>query len=272
MDLSEKTKTNLLNKSLNIKKRFVEMYFKVNAGHIGSSLSCTEILTSVYFNWMLPTDEIILSKGHAAAALYSLLAEGGIISQKDIDSFYQNDTHLAAHPPANKINKIPFATGSLGHGLGLSAGLGLASKLKKNHKKIFCVTSDGEINEGSTWEAALFIVQHQLTNVIWLIDRNKLQGFGSTEEIMKLSPLDEKLRAFGFEVIIVNGHDFDELNSVKKVYDTTDKPIAVICNTVKGNGWIEQQNQLACHYIPFKENEYKEILESIEKQKKLINK
>lgn len=266
MSLSDKTKINLIYKSLNIKKRFVEMYFKVNAGHIGSSLSCTEILTSVYFDWMLPTDEIILSKGHAAAALYSLLAEGKIISQKEIETFYQNGTHLAAHPPANKINKIPFATGSLGHGLSISAGLGLASKLKKTNKKIFCISSDGEINEGSTWEAALFIAQHHLTNVIWLIDRNKLQGFGSTEEIMKLSPLDEKLRAFGFEVIVVNGHDFDELNLAKTFYNKASKPIAVICNTIKGNGWIEQQNLLACHYLPFKESEYKNFLELIDKQ------
>jgi transketolase len=272
MNLSEKTRISLLNKSLNIKKRFVEMYYKANAGHIGSSLSCADIMTFVYFNWMSPTDELILSKGHAAASLYSLLAEGGIITQQQIDTFYQNDTHLAAHPPANKINKIPFATGSLGHGLCLSAGLGLASKLKKGDKKIFCISSDGEINEGSTWEAALFIAQHHLTNVIWLIDRNKLQGFGSTEDVIKLSPLDEKLRAFGFEVIEVNGHDFDKLNLTKEFYINSSKPIAVICNTIKGNGWQDQQNQLACHYLPFKESEYKEILESIEKQKKLINK
>ncbi len=246
------------------------MYFKANAGHIGSSLSCADILTSIYFDWMESTDEIILSKGHAAASLYSLLAEDGVISEKEISTFYQNGTYLSAHPPANKIPKIPFATGSLGHGLSISAGLGLASKLKKNKKKIFCVTSDGEINEGSTWEAALFISHHNLKNVIWLIDRNKLQGFGSTEDIMKLGPLDDKLISFGFEVMSVNGHNFDELNSIKEFHLKAEKPIAVICNTIKGNGWAEQQNLLACHYIPFKENEYKEILVSIENQRKLI--
>ena len=270
MNLSNIERNDLINKSLNIKKRFIDMYFKVNAGHIGSSLSCVDILTAVYFKFMKPIDEVILSKGHAAAALYSLLAEGGIISEKDIDTFYQNDTYLAAHPPANKIPKIPFATGSLGHGLGLSAGLGLASKLKKSDKKVFCVTSDGEINEGSTWEAALFISHNNLTNVIWLIDRNKLQGFGGTEDVMKLGPLDEKLKSFGFDVLTINGHNYDELNSVKEFHENSTKPIAVICNTIKGNGWIEHQNQLACHYVPFKEAEYKEILESIENQRKMI--
>ena len=272
MNFSNADKNNLIIKSLNIKKRFVEMYYKANAGHIGSSLSCVDMLTSVYFNWMKSTDEVILSKGHAAASLYSLLAEDGIISEKEISTFYQNGTYLAAHPPANKISKIPFATGSLGHGLSISAGLGLASRLKRNDKKIFCVTSDGEINEGSTWEAALFISHHNLKNVIWLIDRNKLQGFGSTEDVMKLGPLDAKLIAFGFNVVTINGHDFDELNSIKEFYEKSTTPIAVICNTIKGNGWLEQQNKLACHYVPFKDNEYKEMLKSIAIQRELLQK
>jgi transketolase len=103
-----------------------------------------------------------------------------------------------------------------------------------------------------------------------LIDRNKLQGFGSTEDVMKLGALDEKLKSFGFDVVTVNGHNYDELNTIKEFHHNATNPIAVICNTIKGNGWTEHQNQLACHYVPFKENEYKEILESIENQRKLI--
>ena len=272
MNFTDTKRNELLVKSLNIKERFVKMYHTVNAGHIGSSLSCLDILTAMYFNWMHADDEIILSKGHAAASLYSLLAESNIISESDISTFYQNATYLAAHPPANKIPKIPFATGSLGHGLSLSAGLGIASKLKMKDKKIFCITSDGEINEGSTWEAALFISHHNLKNVVWLIDRNKLQGFGSTEEVMKLGDLDAKLIAFGFNVITINGHDFDELNSLKQFHENSTTPIAVICNTIKGNGWVEQQNKLACHYVPFKDNEFKEMLKSIAIQRELLQK
>ena len=125
--------------SLNLKERFLKMYFQVNAGHVGSSLSCLELLTYTYFQWMNKADELILSKGHAAASLYSLLAEDGILMEEDISTFYKDGTLLAAHPPANKIPKIPFATGSLGHGLGLSAGMALASILNQQNKNTACL-------------------------------------------------------------------------------------------------------------------------------------
>ncbi len=266
MSLILSEKKDLLSKSISIKKRFITMYYKANAGHIGSSLSCVDILTYIYFRLMAPQDEIILSKGHAAASLYSLLAEGGILTEKDIDSFYKNDTYLAAHPPANKIAKIPFATGSLGHGLSIAAGLGFAAQLKKSGKQIFAVCSDGELNEGSTWEAALFIAHHHLTNVVWLIDRNKLQGFGGTEDIMKMEPLHDKLVAFGFDVITIDGHNFDAFETIKDFRAKTQKPVVVICNTIKGNGWVEQENKLACHYIPFKQTEYENIIDSLDKE------
>lgn len=270
MSLTLIEKNDLITKSINIKKRFVNMYYKANAGHIGSSLSCADILTYVYFRLMNKQDEVILSKGHAAASLYSLLAEGGVLSDKDIESFYQNNTYLAAHPPANKIKKIPFATGSLGHGLSIAAGLGFAAKLKKNGKQVFAVCSDGELNEGSTWEAALFIAHHNLTNVFWFIDRNQLQGFGNTEDIMKMNPLNDKLVAFGFDVITIDGHDFEEFENIQAFKKTATRPIAVICNTVKGNGWVEQENKLACHYIPFKQPEYENILATLDKELSLL--
>lgn len=254
----------LKTRTKSVKKRFIEMYRKANAGHVGCSLSCAEILSFVKLDWAKDTDEIILSKGHAAAVLYSVLAEAGDISESEIETFYQSGTYLAAHPPAGKLKGIPFATGSLGHGLSLAAGLGLAAKLKNNGKTVFCITSDGEINEGSTWEAALFIAQHNLNNVLWFIDRNGLQGFGYTEEVMKLNPLDDKLRAFGFEVLEVDGHSFEALNTVKGKYASTSKPLAVICNTTKGNGWKKYQDKVDCHYLPMKEDDFAAILAEIE--------
>ena len=261
----------LTHKSLKIKERFIKMYFHANAGHLGSSLSCLEILTFVYFGLKKDNDEILLSKGHAAAALYSLLAEAAVLSEEEIATFYQDGTYLAAHPPANKIAKIPFATGSLGHGLGLSAGMGLAAKLKKTSKTIYCLTSDGELNEGSIWEAAMFISHHRLHNVVWLIDRNKLQGFGKTEDVIALNDLDKKLVAFGFNVTTVNGHDFDELSGISNFISNADMPVAIICNTIKGNGWASYENTLDCHYLPLNKADYREILDSIEKEKTILN-
>ncbi|MDB5281981.1 MAG: hypothetical protein JWO06_1056 [Bacteroidota bacterium] len=241
------------------------MYKMANAGHVGSSLSVAEVITFVRFGWMNDEDEIILSKGHAAAAIYSMLAEEGILSEADIKTFYKNDTFLAAHPPVNKVKRIPFATGSLGHGLSLAAGFGLSYKLKKSGKKVFCITSDGELNEGTIWEAALFIAHHNLSNVVWLIDRNKLQGFGRTEDVMKLEPLDGKLKAFGFNVIAVDGHNFESLENAKLAVETGKLPTAIICNTTKGRSWKLYEDSVDCHYLPMKDDQYDFVQHEIEK-------
>lgn len=245
----------------NVKRRLYQMYKKANAGHVGCSLSCLEIMVFVKFALMGPEDELILSKGHAAALLYSVLAEDGVLSESDIATFYQNGTYLSAHPPVNKIKGIPFATGSLGHGLSIAAGLGLAGRLKRNSKKIYCITSDGEINEGSTWEAALFIAHHQLTNVIWYIDRNYLQGFGRTEDTLKLDPLDKKLESFGFNVLKVDGHSFDELASATNSSNNS-QPLAIICNTTKGKG-LTLQDTVDCHYLPLSEADFSKVINTV---------
>ncbi len=237
-----------------IRKRLITMYKSANAGHVGCSLSCLEVITFIKFRLMKNEDEFILSKGHAAALLYSVLAEEGKISEEEVDTFYKNGTYLSAHPPVNKIIGIPFATGSLGHGLSIAAGLGLANKLKRTQKKIFCVTSDGELNEGSTWEAALFIAHHNLKNVIWFVDRNYLQGFGKTEDTMKLDPLDKKFESFGFQVIFADGHDFISLeNAFSQFLD--ERPLVIICNTIKGRD-LALENTVDCHYLPLTESDY----------------
>jgi len=241
-----------------IKKRVIKMYKEANAGHVGCSLSCLEIITFIKFQLMKDHDELILSKGHAAALLYSVLAEEGIISEKEIETFYKNGTYLSAHPPVNKINGIPFATGSLGHGLSLAAGLGLANKLKKHDKNIFCITSDGELNEGSTWEAALFISHHNLKNIFWFIDRNYIQGFGRTEDTLKLDPLDKKLESFGFQVITAEGHNFDSLEKSFSGFQDQ-KPLALICNTIKGKD-LRLQDTVDCHYLPLTDEEFIDLI------------
>lgn len=249
----------LVDKCRSIKLRFVEMYRKAGAGHIGCALSCAEMLTFVRFGWMADADDLVLSKGHAAAALYSVLAEGGELSEDEIETFYRDGTFLSAHPPPNKLPRTFFGTGSLGHGLSLAAGFAMAAKLKGETHNSFCITSDGELNEGSIWEAALFAAQENLNSLYWLIDRNGLQGFGRTEEVMKLEPLADKIRAFGWDAFEVDGHDFRALDEAKRaIGDRPDnaKPAAIICRTTKGRGYADLEDQVDCHYLPFNDATY----------------
>jgi transketolase len=263
MNLQEHEYTNIANKVKNVKHCFLQMYRNANAGHIGSSLSCAEILVVSWFHFKNENDYLVLSKGHAAAALYALLHEAGIISQTEIDSFYKNGTILPAHPPINKFRDIPFATGSLGHGLSIAAGLAYAFKLKKSEQKVFCITSDGELNEGSTWEAVLFISHHILSNVVWIIDRNQFQGYGDTENVIRLEPLDKKLEAFGFMVIQIDGHSVADLLKLKAIIVKAEKPVVVIANTIKGKGWSTRENTLSSHYLPMNEEEFNDLIKAI---------
>ena len=250
-----------------VKKRFLGMYKKAHAGHIGSSLSCAEILVLLKFAWMNYDDTFILSKGHAAAALYSLLAEANLLSPSQIDSYYEEGTRLSALPPFNVIKEIPFATGSLGHGLPVCAGMALGAILKRHERRFFCVTSDGELDEGSTWEAALFIAHHRLTNLVWLIDRNNIQGIGRTEEVMALEPLDAKLRAFGFYVVTANGHDWTSLLAARDecthALGNADTPVAIIANTIKGNGISYMHDTVDSHYLPMDDAQYELALNEL---------
>jgi transketolase len=247
-----------------VKKRFLGMCRDANAAHIGSSLSCAELLVFLRFAWMTDDDRFVLSKGHAAAALYAVLAEARLLTQEQLESFHREGTRLPAHPPINAFEQIPFATGSLGYGLSVSAGMALGAVLKREERRYFCVTSDGELDEGSVWEAALFIGHRRLTNVVWLIDRNRIQAFGRTEEVMALEPLDAKLRAFGFHVITVDGHDFSALLAARdessRVLERRDVPVVILADTVKGNGVSFLRDTVDSHYRPLDEASYERAL------------
>jgi transketolase len=250
-----------------VKKRFLAMYNKAHAGHIGSSLSCAELLVCLKFAWMRDDDTFILSKGHAVAALYALLAEANVLSPDQLDSFYEDGTLLSALPPINAIKEIPFATGSLGHGLSLCAGMALGAMLNGGERRFFCLTSDGELDEGSVWEAALFIAHRKLTNVVWLIDRNRIQGIGRTEQVMALEPLDAKLGAFGFHVLAADGHDFASLLAARdectRVLAGRDAPVAIIAKTIKGHGIRYMQDTVDSHYLPMDDAQYEQALEEL---------
>jgi transketolase len=247
-----------------IQLRFLKMYYQAGAGHVGASLSCAEILTFLRFAWMKPEDEFLLSKGHAAAALYSVLAENHQISEESLSTFYQDGTLLAAHPSPSSVPGIRFATGSLGHGLSLCAGLALANQVGNQPGDVYCVSSDGELNEGSVWEALLFSAHHKLHNLRLLVDRNQIQGFGRTEDVMKLEPLSSKLAAFGWSVLEADGHCFESLENAKRQASDLpqDRPIAIICHTVKGK-LLDLENTVDCHYLPMSPEAYNQIVERI---------
>lgn len=254
-----------------VKKRFLAMYKKAHAGHIGSSLSCAEILVFLKFAWMREDDTFVLSKGHAAAALYAVLAEAKVLSPSQIDSFYEDGTRFPALPPVGAIKEIPFATGSLGHGLSLCAGMALGAQLSRQERRFFCLTSDGELNEGSIWEAALFVAHHKLTNVVWLIDRNHIQGIGRTEQVMALEPLDAKLRAFGFHVVAADGHGFASLLAARDECahilggqgTSATMPVAILAETIKGNGVRYMQDTVDSHYLPMDDAHYAQALDEL---------
>lgn len=246
----------------------LKRYKEANAGHIGSSLSCLDILVFLYFFYMHENDKFILSKGHAALSLYVVLVKSGYLDEAVLDSFYKNGTLLAAHPPCSgKLKGVDFGTGSLGHGLSLAAGLAFANRFTKKQNNVFCVLSDGDCNEGSTWEAALFAAQHKLSNLYVIVDNNHLQGFGRVEDVLNSEPLAEKWQSFNFDVSIAeNGNDFHSLDAAFKTLEQkkSDRPKCIIARTVKGSGVSFMENKMEWHYLPMNDEQYacalKEVL------------
>ena len=242
------------------------LYKKANAGHIGSSLSCLEILIELFLRRAVTGDQVILSKGHAAAGLYTVLAEAGLMDRALLDTFYQDGTLLAAHPPCGRqLPAIRFGTGSLGHGLSLAAGLAFSQRYTGKRFEVYCVLSDGDCNEGSTWEAALFAAHCQLENLTVVVDRNRLQGFGGTEEVNRLDPLEDKWRSFGFQVATAsNGNDFGSLSQAFSQLGSAG-PRCIVAQTQKGHGVSFMQNKLEWHYLPMTDSQYAQALAETER-------
>src|SRR4249919_936686 len=215
-------------------------------GHIGSSMSLIEIMRVFYDDILRyrPTepkwpdrDRMILSKGHGCIALYVMLADKGFIPVETLDTFCRRDSILGGHPEASKVPGVEASTGALGHGLSFGVGMALAARIEKRDSRVIVVMGDGEINEGSVWEAALCAGKHKLSNLTAVIDYNKIQSAGPTREIQDLEPLLDKWKAFNFATVEVDGHDVEALRAVfRRLPLTQDRPTAVICHTVKGKG------------------------------------
>jgi transketolase len=243
--------------------KMLGLYKAADAGHIGSSLSCLEILVELCFHRMGKDDVLVLSKGHAAAALYTTLALSGRLVETELETFYKDGTYLAAHPPCSGvISAIPFGTGSLGHGLGLGCGVVFSQRFTAKNFTVFAVLSDGDCNEGSTWEAALFAAHHQLANLTVIIDLNGVQGIGYTKDILNLEPVVDKWRSFGFAVAVAeNGNDFSSILKAHEELNQAPAPRCVVARTVKGHGVSYMQNRVEWHYLPMKDDLFRQALQ-----------
>ncbi len=242
--------------------RLLEMHYKSGVGHIGGNLSALDAMLLTYHNALEANDTFILSKGHAAGAIYVTLWSVGIISESQLDEFHSDGTKLSGHPAPNWIPEIPFATGSLGHGLPISCGIAHAKKLKFSPGKVFCFMSDGEWQEGSNWEALIYASRHSLDNLTILIDRNGLQGLGSTMEIGGFEMSRELLISFGISAIEVDGHD--PFAILEAIGEKTRNPKAIILKTIKGKGVSFMENRFEWHYLPLDEQLYIMAIKEIE--------
>lgn len=259
----------LIDVARQIRYEILKMSYHGEAPHLGSSLSCVELLVAAYFQFLhidpqSPTrDRFILSKGHAITALYATLAQKGIIPKEALSSFNLDGSSLTEHPIPYGVPGVEMATGSLGHGLSVGLGQALAGQMRKTPFKVMVLLSDGECNEGSVWEAALFAPKQKLDNLIAIVDFNKWQATGRSEEVTALSPLKEKWEAFGWQAYEINGNDFDEiLSTFKKIPETRGKPTAIIAHTIKGKGVSFMEDDNNWHYkIPNEEEMEKAKIE-----------
>ena len=229
------------------KLRLLRMHYEAGVGHIGGNLSALDILLSLYHCVLGPEDSFILSKGHAAGALYVTLWSMGRLTDDDLRQFHKDGTRLSGHPPTRGIPEIPFATGSLGHGLGLAAGVALGNRLAGKPGRVFCLTSDGEWNEGSCWESLIFAAHQRLDNLTLIVDLNGLQGFGTTKEVADLGSLADKFRSFRFQTIEVDGHDPQALAEMLSA--PQDRPRAIVARTQKGSGISFMADRMEWHYL-----------------------
>jgi len=252
-----------------IRKKILDIVYKSQASHIGSSFSVVEILSTVYKcvdtkkieNLDIDRDRVILSKGHAAAALYVILNQHGLMSKNDLETYYTNGSLLGGHATHN-VPYVEHSTGALGHGLSVATGIAIGLKSKKFDSHVFVIVGDGELHEGSNWEALMLASHLNLNNLCILVDNNRLSGIGNTHACCSLDSLLVKFEAFGLEAFDVDGHNENEIYSTIKKLKKINKPVAIVCNTIKGKGVSFMENNNVWHYRPPGTDEYqKAILE-----------
>lgn len=236
------------------KLRLLRMHYDAGVGHIGGNLSALHAMLYLHHHIMQPGDRFVLAKGHAAGALYVTLWTLGQLGESELQTFHRDGTRLAGHPPANALEGVTVATGSLGHGLPIAAGMALARRLRGAAGRIFCLMSDGEWQEGSNWEALIFANHHRLSNLVTLVDMNGLQGFGRTEDIASLGELSARVAGFGVSTVDIDGHCGAALG--RAVAADAPGPHFVFMKTIKGKGVSFMENRMEWHYLPMNEKQY----------------
>ena len=259
--------------AIEVRKGIIEEVYSAKSGHPGGSLSCADILTVLYFNQMNidekkpddpNRDRLVLSKGHAAPALYSVLAEKGYFDKKFLKTFRNINSNLQGHPDMTKVPGVDMTTGSLGQGLSAAVGMAIASKMDRAGCKIYCIVGDGEIEEGQIWEACMAASKNKLDNLCVILDNNNLQIDGEIENVGGMNNITEKFLSFGFNVINIDGHNIDSIiDALTTARQTKGKPTIIIAKTIKGKGVSFMENKAEWHGKAPSEEEYNSAIEEL---------
>lgn len=253
-----------------IRLEAVKMVHRANASHIGGALSIADVLAVLYGGVLKnldpsnPTnherDYLIFSKGHCCVSLYAALAIKGFMPMESLETYGQEGSILMSHV-SYKVPGVELSTGSLGHGLPVSCGIALGLKARKMQNRVFCIVGDGEMDEGSNWEAMLFAAQQSLSNLCLIIDVNKMQALGNSKDIMDLEDLPQKFKAFNWNVVRIDGNDIEAVEEALNNFDNTQgKPYAIVCDTVKGKGVSYMEHNLRFHYAPPRDSEFNQAV------------
>ncbi len=258
MPLTKEEIKGLVKKAWDIRKLIVETTFTCGGSHLGGSLSQTDVLVTLYWKYMNidpanpaweDRDRFILSKGHGGVGWAAVLGEKGYFDKDLLKNFNKTGSPFGMHLDSLKVKGCDASTGSLGHGLAIAVGLAVGARLNKKSYRTYCMVGDGELCEGTNWEAAIIATHHKLDNLTLFVDRNKLMIDGPTEDITSLEPIDAKFQAFGWETITIDGHDFAQIgDAIEKAQANKGKPTVIICNTIKGKGIELFENKSQWHY------------------------
>ena len=264
--MTEELKLDLKKKACQVRMGIIESTHGAKAGHPGGSLSAAEMFAYLYNKELRvdpknprwpDRDRFVLSKGHTAPGLYAALAYRGFFPVEDLPTLRHIDSYLQGHPNMNTVPGVDMSTGSLGQGISAAAGMALSAKLDNKNFRVYAALGDGEIEEGQVWEALMFASQYNLDNLCVIIDSNKLQIDGACSDVMSAEPIDKKVEAFGFDYIVIDGNNLDEIETAFNSFHASSKPFAIIMNTVKGKGVSYMENAVGWHGKAPNEEEYK---------------